>query len=130
MKIAYNAANIADAHLFRQRLEAEDIPAFVIGEYGRGAVGELPANAGVLVWVADDDLEAARALVAEWETGDDVLPDEGDAGDPDADVDPKADPGQRTGGYTLARGMILLMAVTIGGALLLSWLRTLAGRGG
>ena len=57
MKIACDAANIADAHLFRQRLDAEDIPAFVIGEYGRGAVGELPANTGVLVWVVDDDLE-------------------------------------------------------------------------
>ena len=57
MKIACDAANIADAHLFRQRLDAEDIPAFVIGEYGRGAVGELPANTGVLVLVVDDDLE-------------------------------------------------------------------------
>jgi len=130
MKIAYNAANVADAYLFRQRLEAEDIPAFVIGEYGRGGVGELPANTGVLVWVADDDLEAARALVAEWEGDLPALADD-EAGEVDEDrVEANVADVRQSSGYIIARRGILLVAVVLGGALLLSWLRTLAGRGG
>jgi len=133
MKIAYAAANIADAHLFRQWLEAEGIQAFVLGEYLRGAAGDLPANTEVFVWVADDDLDAARALVAAWER-DHALPDDGDAADADEAIEGGAAdagaPVAKAGGYTFARGMLLLVAVVIAGAALLSWLRTLAERPG
>ena len=59
----YSAANTADAHLIRQMLEAEGIPAFIQGEYLQGAVGELPANTEILVRVADENAGAARAKV-------------------------------------------------------------------
>jgi Putative prokaryotic signal transducing protein len=70
MRIVYRAANIADAHLIRQMLEAENIPAFIQGEYLQGAVGALPANTEILVHVGDDDYAAARAVVERWESAD------------------------------------------------------------
>ena len=68
----YSAANTADAHLIRQMLEAEGIPAFIQGEYLQGAVGELPANTEILVRVADENAGAARAIVEAWEQSDPV----------------------------------------------------------
>ena len=68
MIVIYRAANIADAHLIRQMLEAEGIHAFIQGEYLQGAVGELPANTEILVQVGDDDYAAARAVVERWES--------------------------------------------------------------
>ncbi|MBW8850256.1 MAG: DUF2007 domain-containing protein [Xanthomonadales bacterium] len=139
MKIAYTAANIADAHLLRQWLEAEGIQAFVLGEYLRGAAGDLPANTEVFVWVADDDLDAARAIVAAWERETPALPDDEDAADEAAAGTGEAMAGRaadaealaaKPGGYTLARGMIVLIAVVICGVVLLGWLRTLAERPG
>lgn len=70
MIIIYRAANIADAHLIRQMLEAEGIHAFIQGEYLQGAVGELPANTEILVQVGNDDYAAARAVVERWESAD------------------------------------------------------------
>jgi hypothetical protein len=72
MIIVYRAANIADAHLIRQMLEREGIPAFIQGEYLQGAVGELPANTEILVRTADEYFDAARAIVDEWERAEPV----------------------------------------------------------
>ncbi len=72
MLIIYRAANIADAHLIRQLLEAEGVPAFIPGEYLQGAVGELPANSEILVRVADENAEAARIIIDEWESAEPV----------------------------------------------------------
>lgn len=43
MHIVYRAENLFDAHLVKDALEAESIPAFIAGEYLTGAVGQLPA---------------------------------------------------------------------------------------
>lgn len=80
MIIVYRAANIADAHLIRQMLEAEGIHAFIQGEYLQGAVGELPANTEILVQASDGDYAAARAVVERWENAE-VEPAEDDAED-------------------------------------------------
>lgn len=69
MQSIYQAANAAEAHLIRQLLEREGIPAHVIGEYLQGVVGEVPAHTWVRVMVADEDVEHAQTLVAEWERG-------------------------------------------------------------
>lgn len=66
----YRAANITDAHLIRQMLEAEGIPAFIQGEYLQGVVGELPANTIIAVQVGNDHYAAARAVVERWESAD------------------------------------------------------------
>ena len=44
MHIAYRAETLIDAHLVKDALEREQIPAFIAGEYLTGAVGQLPAE--------------------------------------------------------------------------------------
>ena len=63
MKIVYQAENILDAHLVKGALETHDIPAFVMGEYLTGALGELPAHGLVALMVADDHVEAAEQFL-------------------------------------------------------------------
>jgi hypothetical protein len=92
MIIIHRAANIADAHLIRQLLEAEGIPAFIQGQYLQGAVGELPANTEILVHVADGNAEAARGIIAAWESAEPVVLDEEDAEKPTVTGTPSASP--------------------------------------
>lgn len=115
MIIIYRAANIADAHLMRQLLENEGIPAFIQGEYLQGAVGELPANTEILVHVADDNATAARAIVDEWESAEPVaMEDEF----PDNEALPEDMPQRAAGGgYSLTKAAILFLFIVIGGAL-------------
>ncbi len=119
MIIIYRAANIADAHLIRQMLEAEGIPAFIQGEYLQGAVGELPANTEILVHVADDNVEAARAIVDEWQSAEPVVFDDGMHDDGRLEAPPQRAAG---GGYSLAKGVVLFLVVVIGGALAMALL--------
>jgi hypothetical protein len=67
MRIAYRAENLFDAHLVKDALERQQIPAFIAGEYLTGAVGQLPARDYVAVMVADTQLAAAEAVVREVE---------------------------------------------------------------
>ena len=118
MIIIYRAANIADAHLIRQLLEAEDIPAFIQGEYLQGAVGELPANTEILVHVADGNVDAARVIVDEWESAEPVVAEDDVSED---EALPEAMPQRAAGGgYSLATGIVLFLMVVIGGALAMS----------
>ncbi len=74
MQVAYEAENLIDAHLIKGLLAQEGIDAFVRGEYLSGAIGELPAVGLVAVMVADEDLAAAREVIADWRQ---ATPDEG-----------------------------------------------------
>jgi Putative prokaryotic signal transducing protein len=123
MIIIYRAANIADAHLIRQLLEAEGIPAFIQGEYLQGAVGELPANTEILVHVADENADAARVVVDEWESAEPVAM-EDEVPDRGAPEDRQEHP--VGGGYSLTKAVILFLVVVIGGALAMSWLHRYA----
>lgn len=67
MKSVYQAAHSVDAHMIRALLEQAGIPAQVRGEYLQGALGELPVNGMVTVWVPDADATRARELVRDWE---------------------------------------------------------------
>lgn len=64
MQIVYRAANIIDANLVKNALEAEGIPAFVGGQYLTGAIGELPPMPLVNVMVAQIDLPRASEIAA------------------------------------------------------------------
>lgn len=120
MIIIYRAANIADAHLMRQLLENERIPAFIQGEYLQGAVGELPANTEILVHVADENADAARVIVDEWESAEPVaMEDEFPDNEALPEDMPQRDAG---GGYSLAKAAILFLCIVIGGALAASLL--------
>ena len=112
MQIVYRAANLADAHLLRQLMEAEGIPAFVQGEYLQGAVGELPANTEVLVRVPDEHVDAARAVVDDWENSEPV-------GFEDADLD-ATDAAEPTSVQTQSiavRRLLLFVAILVAGVI-------------
>jgi predicted metal-dependent HD superfamily phosphohydrolase len=64
MKQAYHAANVVDAQLLVDLLASEGISAFTQGQYLSGDVGELPAGELLRVWVADEDADRARAVIA------------------------------------------------------------------
>ena len=75
MKQAYQAANPVDAQLVVDLLASESIAAFTQGQYLSGAVGELPAGELLRVWVADAELERARAVIASREAQPPLLDD-------------------------------------------------------
>ena len=63
MRTVYEAANLIDAHLVRQALEAVDIPAFVRGEALLGGMGELGVFGLVAVSVPEAAWPQARAHI-------------------------------------------------------------------
>ena len=63
MRTVYEAANLIDAHLVRQALEAEGIPAFIRGEALIGGMGDLGVFGLVAVMVPDAAWPAAREVV-------------------------------------------------------------------
>ncbi len=63
MQTIYRADNLFDAHLVKDALEAEGIPAFISGEYLTGAVGQLPAMDFIAVMVPESSLPAASGIV-------------------------------------------------------------------
>jgi predicted metal-dependent HD superfamily phosphohydrolase len=65
MKQVYHAANSVDAQLVVDLLAAAGIDAHVQGQFLSGGVGELPAGELLRVWVEDEDLERARACIAD-----------------------------------------------------------------
>ena len=67
MHIIYRAENLFDAHLVKDALEAEGIPAFIAGEYLTGAVGQLPAMDYIAVMVPESSLVMAQGIVGEVE---------------------------------------------------------------
>ncbi len=118
MLIIYRAANIGDAHLIREMLEAEGIPGYIQGEYLQGAVGELPAYTELLVLIADQHFDAARAIIDAWESG---TPVEFEDDSPEADSPeslstekPLASPQPARGGLSM---LWVIGALFFGGAL-------------
>jgi hypothetical protein len=63
MHTIYRAENLFDAHLVKDALEAEGIPAFIAGEYLTGAVGQLPAMDYISVMVPESSLVIAGSIV-------------------------------------------------------------------
>ena len=80
MQVVYMPENIIDAHLIKGLLASVDIDSFIRGEHLVGAIGELPALGLLAVMVADEDLDAARALIQDWDRAEietEPTPDEG-----------------------------------------------------
>ncbi len=63
MQTVYRAENLIDAHLVKDALEAQGIPAFIAGEYLTGGVGQLPAMDFMAVMVPESSLPEASAIV-------------------------------------------------------------------
>lgn len=69
MKIIYRAADILEAHIVSGMLIARGIEAYVGGYYLQGAIGDLSPLDFANVSVSDDDVDAAIAVVEEYEQG-------------------------------------------------------------
>lgn len=67
MHTVYRAENLFDAHLVKDALEAEGIPAFISGEYLTGGVGQLPAMDFIAVMVPESSTAVASGIVHEVE---------------------------------------------------------------
>jgi len=65
----FTAKNSIEANIVKGMLEANDIPAYVEGEYLQGAIGELSAIDFAFVSVDDVNEAKALSLVNEYETG-------------------------------------------------------------
>lgn len=65
----FTAQNSLEANIIKGMLEANDIPAYVNGEYLQGAIGELAGIDYAFVSVDDVNEIKARNLVNEYETG-------------------------------------------------------------
>ena len=63
MRTVYEAGNLLDAHLVRQALEAEGIPAFVRGEALVGGLGDLGVFGLLGVMVPEAAWPRARDVV-------------------------------------------------------------------
>lgn len=70
----HDAADAFDAQLVHDLLQGAGMPAHVSGTGLLGAVGELPADGLVQVWVHEDHAAAARQLIRDWLEGE--IPDE------------------------------------------------------
>ncbi|KGI77003.1 DUF2007 domain-containing protein [Oleiagrimonas soli] len=68
MRTVYHAESTIDAHLVKDALEHEEIPAFVAGEHLIGGVGQLPARDFISVAVPDSCVERAAPIVKRVET--------------------------------------------------------------
>jgi len=66
MIVVYNAANSIEAHLIKNLLDQQEIPAYVFGDYLQGGVGEIPAIGLVTVNVSDSDYTKAKEIVDAW----------------------------------------------------------------
>lgn len=78
MRTVYEAANLIDAHLVRQALEAEGIPAFIRGEALTGGIGELGVFGLLAVMVPEAAWPQARALIEELALGGAAEADQGE----------------------------------------------------
>lgn len=65
MRTVYHAENLIDAHLVKDALERDGIPAFIAGEYLAGA--QLPARDLIAVMVPEGSIELAEPRVREVE---------------------------------------------------------------
>lgn len=73
MRAIYEPAHSIEANLIVGLLQQFGIEAHIAGEYLQGGAGELPAFGLMRVMVADENAEAARQLIEEWNSGEPVV---------------------------------------------------------
>ena len=68
MPLIYRAANVVEAQLIVDELQAGGMLAHVTGSYLSGAIGELPPSEVIGVWLAQaQHEERARAIIDDFE---------------------------------------------------------------
>jgi hypothetical protein len=66
MKLVYRASDITEAHIVAGLLRANGIESHVGGYYLQGGIGELATQDFATVLVADEDIEPATSIIAEY----------------------------------------------------------------
>ena len=70
MKLIYKAKDITEAHIISGLLKSNDIDSHVGGHYLQGGVGELAAMEFATINVADENVDSALSIIAEYERAD------------------------------------------------------------
>ena len=68
MKSVFDASSNIEAHLVMHQLQQAGIEASIEGEFLQGGIGELPAAGNIRVMVNLKDVDAARDVIADWES--------------------------------------------------------------
>ncbi len=68
MRTLHEASGSIEAHLLKDLLAQEGVPAVICGECLEGGVGELPVAGLVRLMVEDEHYAIGRALVERWES--------------------------------------------------------------
>ncbi|MGH8549432.1 MAG: DUF2007 domain-containing protein [Methylococcales bacterium] len=63
----YDASDIIEANIVKGLLEQCGIAVYISGFYLQGGIGEIPVSGTTGIWVADDQIAAARELVEQYE---------------------------------------------------------------
>lgn len=63
MQRIYEASDIIEANILKGLLEQCDIDVYISGFYLQGGVGEIPASGNTCIWVADENVPAAKEIV-------------------------------------------------------------------
>lgn len=72
MKIIFRARDLTEAHIVSGLLKTNGIDNHVGGHYLQGGIGELAAADFATVLVADENVEQAAAIVAEYENNNEI----------------------------------------------------------
>lgn len=67
MKKVYDASDIIEANIVKGLLEQCGIEAYISGFYLHGGIGEIPVSGTAGLWVADDQEDAARDVIRQYE---------------------------------------------------------------
>ncbi|WP_297807845.1 DUF2007 domain-containing protein [uncultured Methylophaga sp.] len=67
MQLVFRAGNILEAHIVAGLLNSHGIESHVGGHFLQGAVGDLPASDFAYVFVDEDDMAQAEAIIADYE---------------------------------------------------------------
>ena len=74
MKKLYEAENGLEAHMIVDLLQQAHLHARVDGEFLQGGVGEIQASGVVRVVVDEDDYDAAKEMIKQWDAQQPVSP--------------------------------------------------------
>jgi hypothetical protein len=69
MKQIFDAHTIIEAHIVAGLLEQHGIQCHISGQFLQGAIGELPAGDFAQLSVEDEDEDAAKKIIADYEAG-------------------------------------------------------------
>jgi hypothetical protein len=73
MQLIYRAGDITEAHIVAGMLRAHGLECHVGGHYLQGGIGDMAVQDFAVVHVADEDVTAAKELIAQYESDDQPL---------------------------------------------------------